>query len=186
MRPSIRPRFKLRIAEVRHPGGLQQISPNPFDGEIAMFAKSVFAKSVFAKSIFSTSVYSKSRNKRVMTATTFAGTLCAATVFAAGLVTAQPAKTVKLNYSNGSKVEIQVYTVDRVSKQTVEKKNMITPGGSDSSQAVVDKDGNIDILFSIVGKNDQGVSEYHCKAVKTSAASASATVKLEFEKLGKC
>jgi hypothetical protein len=131
-------------------------------------------------------MFATPRNKRVMTATTFAGTVVAATLFGAGLVTAQPAKVVKLNYSNGSKVEIQVYTVDHVSKQTVEKKNLITPGGSDSSQAVVDKDGNIDILFSIVGKNDTGVSEYHCKAVKTSAASASATVRLEFEKLGKC
>jgi len=98
----------------------------------------------------------------------------------------QAPKFVKLNYRNGSKVEIQVYTVDKISGKTVEKKNQITLGGGDSSQAMVDKDGNIDIVFSIVGKNNQGVSEYHCKPVKTNASSATSPFTLEFEKMPKC
>jgi hypothetical protein len=117
---------------------------------------------------------------------TFAAVLVAATIAGSGLVTAETAKVVKLNYRNGSKVDIQVYTVDRVNGKTIEKKNQITPGGSDSSQAEVNKEGNIDIQFSIVGKNDKGVSEYRCKPIKTSASSATTTTVLEFEKLNKC
>lgn len=131
-------------------------------------------------------MFATPRNKRTIAATTFAGAFVVATLAGAGLVAAQPAKFVKLNYRNASKIEIQVYTVDNVSKKTVEKKNQITPGGSDSSQAMVDKDGNIDVLFSIVGKNDKGASEYRCKPVKTSAASAPSTTALEFEKLSRC
>jgi hypothetical protein len=131
-------------------------------------------------------MFATPRNKRMMTAMTFAGAFVTAQLVGAGLVSAQAPKSVKLNYRNGSKVEIQVYTVDNVLKKTVEKKNQITPGGSDSSQAMVDKDGNIDVVFSVVGKNDKGVSEYHCKSLKTSASSASSTTTLEFEKLSKC
>jgi len=81
-------------------------------------------------------------------------------------------KVVKLSYRNAAKVDIQVYTVDHVSKKTIEKKTPITPNGKDSSEATINKDGYIDITFSIVGKNDKNVSEYHCLDVRTSVGSS--------------
>jgi hypothetical protein len=98
-----------------------------------------------------------------------------------------PPKTVKLTFTNKSKVEIQVYTLDRISKKNDENKKMITPNGQGVSQATLDSGGSIDITFSIVGKNDKNISEYHCKDVKTSAAGKSdLSYDLEFEKLSKC
>jgi hypothetical protein len=85
---------------------------------------------------------------------------------------AQAKKTVKLTYTNRAKVEVQVYTIDHNNNHKAdENKRMITPGGQGSSQATVDSGGYIDITFSIIGKNDKNVSEYHCKDVKTSVGS---------------
>jgi hypothetical protein len=96
-------------------------------------------------------------------------------------------KTVKLTFNNKSKVEIQVYTLDRISKKNDENKRMITPNSQGTSQATLDSGGYIDITFSIVGKNDKNISEYHCMDVKTSAAGKSdLSYNLEFEKLKKC
>jgi hypothetical protein len=97
------------------------------------------------------------------------------------------AKTVKVTFTNKSKVDIQVYTLDRISKKNDENKHMITPNGQGTSQATLDSSGSIDITFSIVGKNDKNISEYHCMDVKTSAAGQSSlSYNLEFEKLKKC
>jgi len=101
--------------------------------------------------------------------------------------TSAPAKTVKLTINNKSKVDIQVYTLDRISKKNDENKRMITPNSQGTSQATLDSGGYIDITFSIVGKNDKNISEYHCMDVKTSAAGKSdLSYDLEFEKLKKC
>ena len=101
--------------------------------------------------------------------------------------TTPPPKTVKLTFTNKSKVEIQVYTLDRISKKNDENKKMITPNGQGTSQATLDSGGYIDITFSIVGKNDKNISEYHCMDVKTSAAGKSdLSYDLQFEKLKKC
>ena len=101
--------------------------------------------------------------------------------------TTPPPKTVKLTFTNKSKVEIQVYTLDRISKKNDENKKMITPNGQGTSQATLDSGGSIDITFSIVGKNDKNISEYHCMDVKTSAAGKSdLSYDLQFEKLKKC
>jgi hypothetical protein len=101
--------------------------------------------------------------------------------------TSPPPKTVKLTFNNKSKVEIQVYTLDRISKKNDENKRMITPNSQGTSQATLDSGGSIDITFSIVGKNDKNISEYHCMDVKTSAAGKSdLSYDLQFEKLKKC
>lgn len=101
--------------------------------------------------------------------------------------TTPPPKTVKLTFTNKSKVEIQVYTLDRISKKNDENKKMITPNGQGTSQVTLDSGGSIDITFSIVGKNDKNISEYHCMDVKTSAAGKSdLSYDLQFEKLKKC
>jgi hypothetical protein len=101
--------------------------------------------------------------------------------------TSPPPKTVKLTFNNKSKVEIQVYTLDRISKKNDENKRMITPNSQGTSQATLDSGGYIDITFSIVGKNDKKISEYHCMDVKTSAAGKSdLSYDLQFEKLKKC
>ncbi len=81
-------------------------------------------------------------------------------------------KTVKLTCYKSRKVEVQVYTIDHNnSHKADENKRMITPGGQGSTQATVDSGGYIDITFSILGKNDKNVSEYHCTDVKTSVGS---------------
>jgi hypothetical protein len=101
--------------------------------------------------------------------------------------TPPPTKTVKLTFTNRSKVDIQVYTLDRISKKNDENKRMITPNGQGTSQAALDSGGYVDITFSIVGKNDKNISEYHCMNVKTSAAGKSdLSYDLVFEKLSKC
>lgn len=126
-------------------------------------------------------------NKRTITAMTFAGTFVAATLVGSGLVAADTAKTVKVNYHNGSKVPIQVFLYDEVGKVTVVKYNEITPGGSGSAQVTVKYDGNVDLTYTVYGKNDKGVFEIkRCKAIKTSASSASATTELVFDKLSAC
>jgi len=85
---------------------------------------------------------------------------------------AQAKKTVKVTYTNRAKVEVQVYTIDHNNNHKAdENKRMITPGGQGSSQVTVDSGGYIDITFSVLGKNDKNVSEYHCKDVKTSVGS---------------
>ena len=127
------------------------------------------------------------RNERVITAMMFAGTFVAATLVGSGLVAADTAKTAKVNYRNGSKVPIQVFLYDEVGRQTVVKYNEITPGGSGSAEVKV-KDGNVDITYRVLVKNAKGVfdGDQHCKPVKTSAGSASATTELVFETLSKC
>lgn len=126
-------------------------------------------------------------NKRTITAMTFAGAFVAATLAGSGLVAADTAKTVKVNYHNGSKVPIQVFLYDEVGKVTVVKYNEITPGGSGSAQVTVKYDGNVDLTYTVYTKNDKGVFEIkRCKAIKTSASSASATTELVFEKLSGC
>ncbi len=68
-------------------------------------------------------------------------------------------------FTNKSKVEIQVYTLDRISKKNDENKKMITPNGQGTSQATLDSGGStIDITFSIVGKNDKNISEENITA----------------------
>ena len=128
------------------------------------------------------------RNKRMITAMTFAGAFVAATLVGSGLVAAETAKTVKANYHNGSKVPIQVFLYDEVAKLTVVKYNEVTPGGSGSAQVTVKFDGNVDITYRVNVKDAKGVfgGETHCKSIKTSAASASETTELVFEKLSKC
>jgi hypothetical protein len=129
------------------------------------------------------------RNKRAMTAMTFAGAFVAATLVGSGLVAADPAKTVKVNYRNGSsKVPIQVFLYDEVAKLTVVKYNEITPNGSGSADVTVKYDGNVDITYRVYVKNAKGVfdGEPHCMPIKTSASSASKTTGLVYEKLSKC
>ncbi len=134
------------------------------------------------------------RNKRTITAMTFAGALVAATLVGSGLVAAETAKpvdtpkTVKVNYHNGSKVPIQVFLYDEVAKLTVVKYNEVTPSGSGSAQVTVKYDGNVDVTYRVNVKDAKGVfgGETHCKSIKTSAASASETTELAFEKLSKC
>jgi hypothetical protein len=85
---------------------------------------------------------------------------------------AQTKKTVKVTFTNRAKVEVQVYTIDHNNGHKAdENKRMITPGGQGSSQVTVDSGGYIDITFSVLGKNDKNVSEYHCQDVKTSVGS---------------
>jgi phosphatidylserine decarboxylase len=126
--------------------------------------------------------------KRLITAMTFGVAFVAATLVGSGLVAADTAKTVKVNYHNGSKVPIQVFLYDEVAKLTVVKYNEITPGGSGSTDVTVKYDGNVDIKYTVYVKNAQGVfdGEHHCKSIKTSAGSASATTELVFEQLSKC
>ena len=134
------------------------------------------------------------RNKRTITAMTFAGAFVAATLVGSGLVaaeTAKPAdtpKTVKANYHNGSKVPIQVFLYDEVAKLTVVKYNEVTPNGSGSADVTVKYDGNVDMTYRVYVKNAKGVfdGQPHCKAIKTSAASASKITELVYEKLSKC
>lgn len=83
------------------------------------------------------------------------------------------AKTVKLVFHNTSKVDIQVYTVDHISRKTDENKRQISAGGQGTSQATLDSGGYIDITFSVVGKNASNISEYRCVDVKTSASGKS-------------
>jgi len=133
-------------------------------------------------------MFATPRTKRMMTAMTFAGAFVAATLVGAGLVAADPAKTVKVNYHNGSKVPIQVFLYDEVAKLTVVKYNEVTPGGSGSAQVTVKYDGNVDITYRAYVKNDKGVFDGapRCRSIKTSAASASATTELAFDQLSKC
>jgi hypothetical protein len=132
------------------------------------------------------------RNKRMMTAMTFAVAFIATTLVGSVVVEADTAKTVKVNYHNGSsKVPIQVFLYDEVAKLTVVKYNEITPSGSGSAQVTVKydgKEGNVDITYRVYVKNAKGVfdGEPHCKAIKTSAASASESTELVYEKLSKC
>jgi len=127
------------------------------------------------------------RNKHMITAMTFAGVFAVATLAGSGLVAADPAKTVKVNYRNGSSVPIQVFLYDEVGKLTVVKYNEITPGGSGSAPVTVKYDGNVDLTYTVYTKNDKGAWEKkRCKAVKTSAESASATTELVFDKLSSC
>jgi hypothetical protein len=127
-------------------------------------------------------------NKRTITAMTFVGAFLAANLVGSGLVEAETAKTAKVNYRNGSKVPIQVFLYDEVGKQTVVKYNEITPGGSGSAEVTVNYDGNVDMTYRVLVKNAKGVfdGDQHCKPIKTSAGSASATTELVFEKLSKC
>ena len=129
------------------------------------------------------------RNKRTITAMTFAGAFVAATFVGSGLVAADTAKTVKVNYHNGSsKGPIQVFLYDEVAKLTVVKYNEITAGGSGSADVTVKYDGNVDITYRVYVKNAKGVfdGEPHCKSIKTSAASASTATELSYERLSKC
>ena len=129
------------------------------------------------------------RNERMMMAMTFAGAFVAATLVGSGLVAADTAKTVKVNYHNGSStVPIQVFLYDEVAKLTVVKYNEITPGGSGSAQVTVKHDDNVDMTYKVYVKNAKGVFDGvpHCKPVKTSAGSASKTTELVYEKLSKC
>jgi len=128
------------------------------------------------------------QNKRMLTATTFAGAFVAASLVGSSLVAADTAKTAKVNYHNGSAVPIQVFLYDEVGKLTVVKYNELTPGGSGSAQVAVKYDGNVDLTYRVLVKNAKGVfdGEQHCKPVKTSAESASATTELVYAKLSKC
>jgi phosphatidylserine decarboxylase len=128
------------------------------------------------------------RNKRTMMAMKFAGGFVATTLVGSGLVAADPAKTVPVNYHNGSSVPIQVFLYDEVQKLTVVKYNEITSGGSGSAHVAVKYDGNVDLTYRVYVKNAKGVfdGEPHCKAIKTSAGSASTTTELAYEKLSKC
>jgi hypothetical protein len=129
------------------------------------------------------------RNKPAITAMMFAGAFVAATLAGSGLVAADPAKTVKVNYHNGSStVPIQVFLYDEVAKLTVVKYNEVTPNGSGSADVTVKYDGNVDMTYRVYVKNAKGVFDGvpHCKPVKTSAGSASKTTELVYEKLSKC
>jgi hypothetical protein len=129
------------------------------------------------------------RNKRTITAMTFAGAFVAATVVGSGQAAADPAKTVKVNYRNGSStIPIQVFLYDEVAKLTVVKYNEITPGGSGTADVTVKYDGSVDMTYRVYVKNAKGVfdGQPHCKAIKTSAASASKITELVYEKLSKC
>ena len=128
------------------------------------------------------------QSRRKLTAMTFAGAFAVATLVGSGLVAADTAKTVKVNYRNGSKVAIQVFLYDEVGKLTVVKYNEVTPGGSGSAQVAVKYDGNVDLTYRVLVKNAKGVfdGEEHCKPVKTNAESASSTTELAYEKLSKC
>jgi hypothetical protein len=85
---------------------------------------------------------------------------------------AQAKKTVKITYTNRAKVDLQVYTIDHNNNhKTDENKRTITPGSQGTTQATLDSGGYIDITFSVLGKNDKNVSEYHCADVKTSVGS---------------
>src|ERR1700742_1544988 len=97
------------------------------------------------------------RNTRMLTARTFAGAFVAATLVGSSLVAADTAKTVKVNYRNGSSVPIQVFLYDEVAKTTVVKYNEITSGGSGSTQVTVKYDGNVDLTYRVRVKNAKGV-----------------------------
>lgn len=134
-------------------------------------------------------MFIKRQNKRMITAMIFAGPFVAATLVGSGLVAADTAKTVKVNYRNGSsKIPIQVFLYDEVAKLTVVKYNEISPNGSGTADVTVKYDGNVDMTYRVYVKNAKGVfdGEPHCKSIKTSAASASATTELVYEKLSKC
>ena len=133
-------------------------------------------------------MYVTRQSKRMLTAITFAGAFVAANLVGSGLVAADTAKTAKVNYRNGSKVAIQVFLYDEVGKLTVVKYNEVTPGGSGSAEVAVKYDGNVDLTYRVLVKNAKGVfdGEQHCKPVKTSAGSASATTELVYENLSKC
>jgi hypothetical protein len=84
----------------------------------------------------------------------------------------KPAKFIKLLYTNKAKVEVNVVTVDHNNnRKSDDNKKTTTPGGQGSSQAMVDSSDHIDVTFSVLGKNAQGVSEYHCKDFKTDVGS---------------
>jgi hypothetical protein len=128
------------------------------------------------------------KSRRMFAALMFPGAFAAATLVGSGLVAADTAKTVKVSYRNGSKVPIQVFLYDEVGKLTVVQYNEVTPGGSGSAQVAVKYDGNVDLTYRVLVKNAKGVfdGEQHCKPVKTSAETASATTELAYEKLSKC
>ncbi len=127
------------------------------------------------------------RDRGTIAAMTFAGAVVAATLAGSGLVAADTAKTVKVNYRNGSSVPIQVFLYDQVGKTTVVKYNEVTPGGSGSAQVTVKYDGNVDLTYTVYTKNDKGSWEKkRCRDVRTSAETASATTELVFDKLGSC
>lgn len=125
---------------------------------------------------------------RTFAAIMFSGTFAVATLVGSGLVAADTAKTVKVSYRNGSKVPIQVFLYDEVGKLTVVKYNEVTPGGSGSAQVAVKYDGNVDLTYRVLVKNAKGVfdGDEHCRPVKTSAETASASTELVYEKLSKC
>jgi hypothetical protein len=128
------------------------------------------------------------KSTRMFAAMVLAGAFAAATLAGSGLVAADTAKTVKVNYRNGSKVPIQVFLYDEVGKLTVVQYNEVTPGGSGSAQVAVKYDGNVDLTYRVLVKNAKGVfdGEQHCRPVKTSAETASTTTELVYEKLSKC
>jgi hypothetical protein len=128
------------------------------------------------------------KSTRMFAAMVLAGAFVAATLAGSGLVAADTAKTVKVNYRNGSKVPIQVFLYDEVGKLTVVQYNEVTPGGSGSAQVAVKYDGNVDLTYRVLVKNAKGVfdGEQHCRPVKTSAETASTTTELVYEKLSKC
>ena len=165
------PFFLLSAAGGREPGGR---SERPIDANQFLMEKNPMLVTPL--------------NNRMITAMKFIGAFVAATLVGSGLVAADTAKTVKVNYHNGSKVPIQVFLYDEVAKQTVVQYNEITSGGSGSADATVKYDGNVDIKYTVYVKNAKGVfdGEHHCKSIKTSAGSASATTELVFEQLSKC
>jgi hypothetical protein len=87
-----------------------------------------------------------------------------------GVTAAQPqAKFVKLRMHNAAKVDIQVYVVDKIAKTTDESnKRTVTPNGVLESKAMLDPKGYINIVFSILGKDDKNVSVYRCYEISTS------------------
>jgi hypothetical protein len=78
--------------------------------------------------------------------------------------------TIDVRYRNAEKTkDMQVYIIDRIAKKTYENNRQITPGGTGTAKVMQDKDKYIDIMFSIVVKDDKGASTYRYICKRTSA-----------------
>jgi len=80
------------------------------------------------------------------------------------------AATVEVRWRNAEKAkDMQVYVIDRIAKKEYKNDRQITPGGTGTARVTQDKDKYIDIMFSILMKDDNGASTYRYICKRTSA-----------------
>jgi hypothetical protein len=80
------------------------------------------------------------------------------------------ASTVEVRWRNAERAkDMQVYVIDRIAKKEYKNDRQITPGGTGTARVMQDGDKYIDIMFSIVMKDDKGASTYRYICRRTSA-----------------